>query len=157
MSFSKHRGLIPVNPCERGGHLHSGTRADGVWPDAQLEKILAEAEDYMKLAINLAIWTGQRQGDILGLRWSDYDGAFIRLTQSKTGKAVVIPVAKPLKAALDKTKRVGEFILRPKRKKTRKKEGIGNWTSDGFRASWSKLCARAEIVALLSTTFGAPR
>jgi len=148
MSFSKDRGIIPVNPCERGGRLHSGSRADRVWSDEQLESILGEAEEYMKLAIHLALWTGQRQGDILGLRWADYDGNFIRLTQSKTGQAVVIPVAKPLKDALDKTKRIGTYILRPQRKKERKSEGVGNWTSDGFRASWGKLCARAKISGL---------
>lgn len=143
MSFSKDRGFIPANPCERGGRLHSGTRADRVWSDEQLGAILAEAEDYMKLAINLALWTGQRQGDVLRLQWSDYDGTCIRLIQSKTDRTVVIPVAGPLKAVLDKTKRHGPYILSPKKKK----KGF-YWTSDGFRASWSKLCARAGIKGL---------
>jgi hypothetical protein len=30
----------------------------------------------------LALWTGQRQGDLLRLPWSAYDGARIRLQQS---------------------------------------------------------------------------
>ena len=49
----------------------------------------------------LALWIGQRQGDLLRLPWSGYDGAHIRLRQSKTGIRVVIPVGGPLKAALD--------------------------------------------------------
>ncbi len=52
----------------------------------------------------LALWTGQRQGDLLRLPWSAYDGQMIRLKQSKTGARVMVPVGAPLKAALDATK-----------------------------------------------------
>ena len=39
----------------------------------------------------LALWTGQRQGDLLRLPWSAYDGNHIRLRQSKTGRRIVMP------------------------------------------------------------------
>lgn len=93
LSFAKDRGRIDTNPCERGGRLHSGNRADRIWSDEQLAKILDTANQSLKLAINLALWTGQRQGDLLALRWTDYDGIAIRLVQSKTGRPVVVPVA----------------------------------------------------------------
>ena len=57
------------------------------------------------LALMLALWTGQRQGDLLRLPWSAYDGTRIRLRQSKGGVQVVVPVGKPLKLMLDATKR----------------------------------------------------
>ena len=60
---------------------------------------------HLQLALLLALWTGQRQGDLLRLPWSAYDGSYIRLRQSKTGARVVIPVGAPLKAALDITPR----------------------------------------------------
>ncbi|HEY0568835.1 MAG TPA: tyrosine-type recombinase/integrase, partial [Xanthobacteraceae bacterium] len=88
----------------------------------------------------LAIWTGQRQGDLLRLRWSDYDGSRIKLRQSKTGKPVSVRVAESLKVMLDQTARRGPFILTNSR-------GIP-WTADGFRASWAKTCARAGIAGL---------
>jgi hypothetical protein len=47
------------------------------------------------------LWTGQRQGDLLRLPWSAYDGTHIRLRQSKTGRRVEIKAGAPLKAALD--------------------------------------------------------
>ena len=31
LSWSKHRGLISDNPCERGGRLYRGSRNDHVW------------------------------------------------------------------------------------------------------------------------------
>jgi len=52
----------------------------------------------------LAIWTAQRQGDLLRLPWTAYDGKRIRLKQSKTGVRVAIPVGAPLKRAPDAAK-----------------------------------------------------
>jgi hypothetical protein len=59
----------------------------------------------------MALWTGQRQGDLLELLWSAYDGTTIRLTRSKTGNAVSIKVGFPLKALLDRTTRRSTMIL----------------------------------------------
>ena len=63
----------------------------------------------------LAPWTGQRQGDLLALPWSAYDGQSIRLRQRKgkkgKGRRVKIPVGAPLKAMLDRTQRVATVIL----------------------------------------------
>jgi hypothetical protein len=36
------------------------------------------------MAFLTAIWTGQRQGDVLALTWTAYDGSGLRLRQSKT-------------------------------------------------------------------------
>jgi integrase len=61
----------------------------------------------MQLALMLAIWTGQRQGDLLRLPWSAYDGAHIRLQQFKTGRRIVMPAGAPLKTLLDATEPPG--------------------------------------------------
>ena len=55
--------------------------------------------------------TGQRRGDLCRLAWSNYDGTRIRLTQGKTGTALVIPVHPVLKAAMDGWERVATTIL----------------------------------------------
>jgi len=55
----------------------------------------------IKLAYLLAVWTGQRQGDLLRLTWNACDGSHIRLKQRKTGRRVVLPVSRALIAALD--------------------------------------------------------
>jgi integrase len=110
LSVAKDRGRIPVNPCERGGRLCEVDR------------------------------TGQKQGDLLRLAWSAYDGKHIRLRQSKTGRAVVIPVGFGLKEILDRT---------PKRSPTILTNSYGApWTSDGFRTSWGKLREKAGVSGL---------
>ena len=101
LSWSLDRGLVLANPCARGGRLYRGSRADRVWTADDEAAFLRHAPKHFHLPLLLALWTGQRQGDLLRLPWSAYDGTRIRLRQSKTGARVVIPVGAPLKAALD--------------------------------------------------------
>ena len=100
LSWSKDRGKITINPCERGGRIYRGSRVESVWSAEQETAFLKSAPAHLHLALTLALWTGQRQGDLLRLPWSAYDGTQIRLRQSKTGARVVVPVGSPLKAAL---------------------------------------------------------
>ena len=74
LSFAKDRGIIAVNPCERGGRLYSADRRDRVWTEQDIAALLATTSKELQLALMLAIWTGQRQGDLLRLAWSAYDG-----------------------------------------------------------------------------------
>ena len=120
LAWALDRGLVAANPCEKGGRVYRGSRADKIWM--------------------LALWTGQRQGDLLRLPWSPYDGTRVRLKQSKTAARVSIPVGAPLKAALDSAPKHGPNILTSTDKRP--------WTSDGFRASWRKACAKAGIVGV---------
>jgi integrase len=140
LSFGKDRGLIAVNPCEGGGRLYEAQRTDKIWQEADVARLLEKAPSELALAMMLALWTGQRQGDLLRLPWSAYDGRYIRLRQSKTKRRVVVPVGEPLRALLDKTKHRGPFILTTTRGKP--------WTSDGFRSSWFKASERAGIAGL---------
>jgi integrase len=140
LSWAKDRGKIPVNPCERGGRVYHGTRVDFVWSVEDEAAFLEHAPPHLHLPLLLALWTGQRQGDLLRLPWSAYNGASIRLRQSKTGARVEIPVGTPLKAALDTTAKRGPIILTSTDKRP--------WTPDGFRASWGKACKKAGITGI---------
>ena len=141
LAWAKDRGKISVNPCERGGRLYDGTRVDFVWSIDDEAAFLKHAPAHLHLPLLLALWTGQRQGDLLRLPWSSYDGAHIKLRQSKTGARLPpIPVAAPLKVALDAaaTHKRSTIVLV-------NSEGRP-WTPDGFRVSWRKACAKAEII-----------
>ena len=140
LSWARNRGLITENPCEKGGRLYRGNRADKIWTADDETNFLAKAPAHLHLPLILALWTGQRQGDLLRLTWTAYDGRTIRLRQSKGGVRVVIPVGAPLKAALDKASKVSTLILNSSDKKP--------WTQDGFRASWRKAQKRAGIVGV---------
>jgi integrase len=140
LSVAKDRGRIASNPCERGGRLYAADRADKIWTGADIARLLAAASPEMELALMLALWTGQRQGDLLALPWSAYDGVHIRLRQSKTGASVMVRVGEPLRKLLDKTPKRSPSVMT-------NRSGMP-WTSDGFRASWRKLCTKAKIEGL---------
>jgi integrase len=140
LSWGMDRGLVTANPCARGGRLYRGSRAESIWTDADEAAFLERAAAHLHLPLLLALWTGQRQGDLLRLPWSAYDGTHIRLRQSKGGARVVIKVGGPLKAALDTTPKRSTIILVNSESKP--------WSPDGFRASWRKACARAGIVGV---------
>jgi integrase len=48
---------------------------------------------HLRLVMPLAVNTGQRQGDLLKLPWSAYDGKTNRIRQKKTG---TMPLFQPL-------------------------------------------------------------
>jgi integrase len=146
LSWAKDRGKIPVNPCERGGRVYHGTRVDFVWSVEDETAFLEHAPSHLHLPLLLALWTGQRQGDLLRLPWSAYNGSTIRLRQSKTGARVEIPVGTPLKTALEAAKRQGPLVLTSTDKRP--------WTPDGFRASWGKACKKAGIAGITFTLRG---
>ena len=114
--------------------------SEKIWTVADEAAFLELAPAHLHLPLLLALWTGQRQGDLLRLPWSAYDGKHIRLRQSKTGARVVIPVGAPLKAALDATPKRSTIILTNSDGKP--------WTPDGFRASWGKACKAAGVVGV---------
>jgi len=137
LSWAKDRGKITVNPCERGGRVYHGTRVDFVWSVEDEAAFLEHAPAQLHLPLLLALWTGQRQGDLLRLAWSAYDGSTIRLRQSKTGARVEIPVGAPLKAALDAIPKRGPIILTSANGRP--------WTEGNFRYSWWLACRKAGI------------
>ena len=98
LSWSCNRGLISTNPCERGGRLYRSGRSDSIWSADDEAAFLRSATAHLHLPLLLALWTGQRQGDLLRLPWSAYDGKYIRLRQGKGGARVTIPVGAPLKS-----------------------------------------------------------
>ena len=60
-------GEIGTNPCARSGRLYNGTRIDRIWTSEQIVAFLQAAPQHLHLPLLIALWTGQRQGDILRL------------------------------------------------------------------------------------------
>jgi len=85
---------------------------------AVLGKAAQSSEKWLYLSAMLALFTGQRAGDVCAMRWEDVkdlDGLLptIAVTQQKTGNAIVIPLAEPLCRILrtvPKTERTGYLL-----------------------------------------------
>jgi integrase len=137
LSFALDRELIERNPLERIGKLSEGSRRDAVWSDEQIAAFVAVASPELRLAMEIARWTGQRQGDLIRLTWTAYNGTHISLKQGKTGARARIRVYSELKTLLDSTPRRAVTILTNTRGRP--------WTGDGLRASWAAACDRAGV------------
>jgi integrase len=140
LSWALKRRLIETNPCAKTGKLYHGSRASKIWHDEEVSRFLRTAPSYLQLAMLLAINTGQRQGDLLRLPWSAYDGSTIKLRQRKTGAYVPIPVADALKEALDTAPRQSPIMLTNSDHKP--------WSESGFQGAWGKAAMRAGIRGL---------
>ena len=106
------KGLLPVNPAsiKQVGRLKFDTASirqafNSQQIPAVLEAAAQSSEKWLHLSAMLALFTGQRAGDVAAMRWEDvkdFDGPLptIHLVQQKTGNALVIPIAEPLRRAL---------------------------------------------------------
>ena len=140
LSFAYDRGRILRNPCERGGRLYHSDRADIIWTEGDVGRAMVSFPAPIRWPFVFALWTGQRQGDLLRLTWNAFDGRYLRLKQSKTKASVTIPVSSRLAQEIADIPRVSPIILTNSRGKP--------WTSDGFRSSWASACQAAGIHGL---------
>jgi len=140
MSWALDSGLVTTNPCTNPGRTYRSNRSETIWTDDDETAFLAKAPAHLHLALLLALWTGQRQGDLLRLTWTGYDGRMIRLKQRKTGTRIAIPVGEPLRVALDAVKANKKDAVT-----VLTTEAGRSWTESGFRASWRKACAKAGV------------
>ena len=148
-SVALDRGKIKENPCTKGGRLYLSERVDKIWTLEDEAAFFKSAPAHVHLPLLLGVWTGQREGDLLRLQWSNYDGKVIRLRPRKSitkrkprGVSVTVPVGEPLKRVLDTMAqhKKGLFILL--------NSDNQQWTEDGFRSSFGKARDRAGLVDL---------
>lgn len=150
LSWAHDRRRISANVLARPGRLYSGSRVESVWTDAEVDAVLAAASPRVGLVVQIALWTGQRLGDVLRLTWTADDGAALRLRQGKTGRHLVVPVAAPLRAALESARAArGRAVTICTTTRGRA------WTRDGFQSSFARACLDAGVTGLRSTTCAA--
>ena len=139
-SYGVDSGLIQNNHVKGVRKLYKADRAEKIWLPEHVVRFESVVSAELQLALMLALHTGQRQGDLLRLPWSGYDGSAITLRQSKTGARVWVPCTRALRAALDAAPRRSITILTNTRGRS--------WTQDGFGTSWFKTSRKAGIVEL---------
>lgn len=114
LSWAATDRSLKVNVLDSFERAYKADRSDKIWLPEHVGAFMDAATPEMQLAMMLALHTGQRQGDIRRMAWSNYDGRAIRLRQGKGGRVVVIPCTKALKAVLDALKPSGPLILTTK-------------------------------------------
>lgn len=135
MSFAIDRGYIETNPALNPRKMAVGTYLP--WPDEAIEAFLAIAPPYMRLAMQLGIYTGQRRGDIIRMTWGALKEGGIELVQQKTKRFLHIPLHTALQAQLEGVERGGATIIT---------NGAGKpFLDDAFSKEWRRLSNQAGI------------
>src|SRR5262249_29304901 len=89
------------------------------------------------LAMDLALLTGQRQGDLLALEWKNVTPEGIKFQQGKTGKKLLVTRSAALDGVLEAARNmapvvhIGGFVIRARSGRP--------YTSEGFRACWQRI------------------
>lgn len=110
---------------------------DRLIEDREFEAVHSSAPLRVQLMMDLALRMGQRQGDLLDLKWSQLRNGDVHLQQGKTGKRLAIEITPELKRIFGKCwllpnggKDGGEYVI--------SRSCGGRYTSEGFRALWQK-------------------
>jgi integrase len=134
-AFGVDDAHISGNPIERFKHAWHVDRSDKIWEPRHIEVFGAGASSAMFAALMLALHTGQRRGDLLKLKWSDFDGENFRVVQGKASrsgrpaKPLIVPATASLRAFLETLPRTSPYIL------TNPVDGAP-WSRDAFASQW---------------------
>lgn len=112
---------------------HESEPRDRYVTDEEFQSFRSSAPARIQLAMDLALLTGQRQGDLLSLRWTQIQPIGLVCQQSKTKKRLAIEVTPALQAVLDRARAIhetSEFVICT--------ESGTKYTSEGFRSVWQR-------------------
>jgi integrase len=146
ITWAVDRGRFASNHVRGFKRLYHVDRAEQIWLPEHIEAFMNVAPLEMQRALIIALHTGQRQGDILKLAWSSYDGQSITLRQGKASRRgiraapITIRCTAALRRMLDKLPRTSPIILTTKTGKAFKKRY--------FASRWKSATKAAEITDL---------
>lgn len=142
--------LAENNPCI-GVERNESHRRTRYVTDEEYATFWQLAKPRVRLAMDLALGTGQRQGDLLSLPWSNVTPEGIKFQQGKTGKKLLVGRSQWLDEVLQRAKimeptiDIGGYVIRTRRGTP--------YTSEGFRACWQRTMQRAIKRGLLRERF----
>ena len=128
-----------LNPC-RDVERNPQKKRDRYVSHEEYAAVYAVMPPRMQVAMELALLTGQRQGDLLSLEWSKVTDEGVLFQQGKTGKRLRVGLSPRLVAALERAKTFLPQI--PRRYVLRNAKGQA-YTSEGFRAIWQRHMRKA--------------
>jgi integrase len=95
--FSEFKRKGRLNPTIRmKRHYQHDGEGHLVWPDEVIEAFDRDCPWHLKFVRMALHYTGQRGGDVVKMKWTDFDGKRIHVVQEKTGKKLWLKCPKPL-------------------------------------------------------------
>lgn len=131
MNWAVKRDWLKTNPIVEIEPLKTGDGAKS-WPDTLLDRAAGELSGATLTAFMLALYTGQRLGDVLAMKWGDILDGRIQVKQGKTGEELEIPQHPKLRAHLKAIKKSAKGVYIVGRRDGRP------LTTDGFKTLWHR-------------------
>lgn len=143
LSWGVPRKYLSLNPCLglRGLKL-KGIKPYDPWPWSAIETLRTVAQPRLWHVAAMALYSGQRQGDVLAMRWTDIEDEQIHVEQSKTGKRLWVPIHKDLREILSALPRSSPFVLT--------NEHGAPWTESAFKSAWRRLMTDERLADIKS-------
>ena len=147
LSWGIPRGYSAINPVEHTEKIPGG-EPWRPWPDWAFDILLEHAPFNCLMPAMSALFTGQRQSDVLPMQRQRKADTVIPVVAQKTGKQVWIPVHSEYRWWIDVAERMATEAASSRRKdgealvvSTVLHLGIkgGQYTTDGFRTEWQRL------------------
>jgi len=127
--------------------LYHADRSEIIWLPEHIAQFMKVAPIELQRTLILGLHTGQREGDLLRLPWSAYDGVRISFRQGKArrggtiGPLVEIPCTAALRRMLDGMERISPLILTTKTGRSLKKRY--------FNLLWNGAMEKAGLESVL--------
>lgn len=140
LSFGAEQGLVKANTAKGVKRIKKpkgAPEANRPWTEEERRVVLAEAPWHLRVPIALGRYTGLREGDVIALGKTAYNGSEIARKTRKTGQDVFWPCVSDLRSILDEAPPHDAITLCAN---SRGKP----WTESGFRASFFKFLGKLE-------------
>jgi integrase len=104
-SWADENDLVPAefNPAKMK-RLKVRSKSIVPWSEEEIALFLSHCPLWLKTPVLLALYTGQRREDVATMAWDAFQGAIIRVKQSKTGEPLDIACHKVLRSHLSAVK-----------------------------------------------------
>jgi integrase len=125
-------GKLASNPCEGIKQLYTGSRSDVIWTAADIAALKQTCSAEIAQAVDVAVHTGLRLGDLLCLSWSHVrtDAIVIPAGKSKYRREAIIPLYDALRTVLANIPKRSPTVLTNSQHRP--------WTRDGLGSSFNK-------------------
>lgn len=132
MAWGIPRGFCVSNPVAHTEKVPGG-EPWSPWPDWAFEVLIEEAPIHMLLPALSALFTGQRQGDVLLMRRPRESETSIEVRAQKTDNTVWIPIHSEYRKWIEKAPKGDAVQLHLGAR------GLPYQTTDGFRSEWQRM------------------
>lgn len=140
LAFGAERGMVKSNAARGVKKIKrpkGAPEANRPWTPEEREAALRDAPPHLLVPIAIGRYTGLREGDVIALRKTAYNGREIARKTRKTGQEVYWPCVSALRNILDGAPKHDAITLCAN---SRGKP----WTESGFRASFFKFIGKLE-------------